>query len=112
MGSESKGASAMTCEQVWAMPGSSENLTQVTVSGNAMLPLYRHGDILLVNRDAPAAIGDRVVVESRSSGWIGGTLVRRGKDATVMLRGGNVSKDVAIPGEEIAFFGRIVWASQ
>lgn len=97
-----------------APPGlkDAEKLVAVNVKGNTMLPLYRHGDTLLVAKDVPVKFGDRVVVESRVSGWLGGTLVHHNTEHTVLIRGGNPKHDVTVPAADLRFFGRIVWASQ
>ena len=94
------------------LPENAANFVPVNVNGNTMLPLYRHGDMLLVAENAPVKFGDRVVVESKSSGWLGGTLIHHSKDLTVLIRGGNHNKEVAITSQDLQFFGRIVWASQ
>ncbi len=94
------------------LPGHADALRSIAVNGNAMLPLYRHGDTLLVAEDATVKFGDRVVAEGKSIGLVGGTLLHRSKELTVLIRGGNPNREVAIPASELVFFGRIVWASQ
>jgi len=94
------------------LPEQAETLLAVGVNGNTMLPLYRHGDILLVARDAPVKFGDRVVVESKAAGLLGGTLVHHGKDKTVLNRGGHPNREITLQSEDLSFLGRIVWASQ
>lgn len=94
------------------LPGNADALRNITVNGNAMLPLYRHGDTLLVTEDGTVKFGDRVVAEGKSVGLVGGTLLHRSKELTVLIRGGNPNREVAIPASELVFFGRIVWASQ
>ena len=94
------------------LPENAETLLAVDVNGNMMLPLYRHGDVLLVAKDVPVKFGDRVVVDSKASGLLGGTLVHHGKDKTVLIRGGNPNREIALHSDDLNFLGRIVWASQ
>jgi phage repressor protein C with HTH and peptisase S24 domain len=94
------------------LPENAETLLAVDVNGNMMLPLYRHGDVLLVAKDVPVKFGDRVVVDSKASGLLGGTLVHHGRDKTVLIRGGNPNREIALHSDDLSFLGRIVWASQ
>lgn len=84
----------------------------ITVHGNSMLPLYRHGDQLIVSDKVPIALGDRIVIESRMHGLLGGTLLYRNTSGVTLMLGGRSRRDVLIPPEQIDFLGRIVWASQ
>lgn len=43
----------------------------ITVFGNSMMPLYGHGDRLIVSDEVPITIGDRVVVETSRLGLTG-----------------------------------------
>jgi hypothetical protein len=94
------------------LPGNADALRNITVNGNTMLPLYRHGDTLLVAEGAAAKFGDRVLAEGRAAGLVGGTLLHHNKELTVLIRGGNPNREVVIPASDLVFFGRIVWASQ
>jgi len=84
----------------------------VTVHGNSMLPLYRHGDRLIVSDKVPIAIGDRIFVESHEHGPLGGTLFYRDAKCIALMLGGRSRRDVLIDPSEVKFLGRIVWASQ
>lgn len=84
----------------------------ITVHGNSMLPLYRHGDRLIVSDTIPIAIGDRVLVESRGQGTLGGTLLYLNKHCIALMLGGRSRREVLVDSSEVEFLGRIVWASQ
>lgn len=84
----------------------------VTVSGNSMLPLYRHGDQLIVSDVVPVALGDRVLVESRQHGTLGGTLLYKDAQCIALMLGGRSRRDVVVHPGDIDYLGRIVWASQ
>lgn len=84
----------------------------ITVHGNSMLPLYRHGDQLIVSDQVPIALGDRILIESRRHGTLGGTLLYRNQAGITLMLGGRSRQDVLVEPEHIDFLGRIVWASQ
>ena len=87
-------------------------LKTMQVFGNAMLPLYRHGDTLVVSSTADVAIGDRVAVTFGEGELIAGTLIYRTAERITIGGGGSQGKcrDIAVP--RISFLGRIMWASQ
>lgn len=84
----------------------------VTVHGNSMLPLYRHGDRLIVSDSLPITVGDRILVESRDHGMLGGTLLHRDSKCVAVMLGGQSRREVLVDSSEVEFLGRIVWASQ
>jgi len=84
----------------------------ITVLGNSMMPLYRHGDKLIVSDQVPLAIGDRIVVESSTHGTLGGTLLHRDQNTITLMLGGKSRRDVVVDAIDVEYLGRIVWASQ
>jgi phage repressor protein C with HTH and peptisase S24 domain len=84
----------------------------ITVQGNSMMPLYRHGDRLIVSDQAPISVGDRIVVESSTHGTLGGTLLYRDPKCIALMLGGKSRRDVLVEPEDIEYLGRIIWASQ
>jgi phage repressor protein C with HTH and peptisase S24 domain len=84
----------------------------ITVLGNSMMPLYRHGDRLIVSDRIPAVIGDRIVVESSVHGTLGGTLLYRDHKCLAVMLGGKSKRDVLVNLSDVEFLGRIMWASQ
>lgn len=82
------------------------------VQGDSMLPLYRHGDRLIVDATAKIHIGDRIVVKT-----VGGEVMAK------ILSGRNASQIVLhslnpdhperiIAPSDVEFMARIIWASQ
>ena len=84
----------------------------ITVQGNSMMPLYRHGDRLIVTDQVPISVGDRIVVESSVHGTLGGTLLYRDGKCIALMLGGKSRRDVLVEPEDVEYMGRIVWASQ
>lgn len=84
----------------------------ITVLGNSMMPLYRHGDRLIVSDQVPIALGDRVVVESSTLGTLGGTLLYRNRQCLAVMLGGKSRRDIEVDLQDVSYLGRIVWASQ
>ncbi len=82
------------------------------VQGDSMLPLYRDGDVLIVEPGAQVRRGDRVVVKTRE-GEIMAKVLFRQTPRTIELVSlnpdhPNRSFDMA----EIEWVARIIWASQ
>lgn len=84
----------------------------LAVFGNAMMPLYRHGDQLIVHLNSDVKAGDRVAVGLKDGDWIAGSLVFRGSGSLVVACGGMVSRTVKLAPRDIDWLGRILWASQ
>jgi signal peptidase I len=84
----------------------------ITVFGNSMMPLYRHGDRLIVSDQVPITLGDRIVVESSAHGVIGGTLMYRDTKCIALTLGGSSRRDVVVEPCDVEYLGRIIWASQ
>jgi len=84
----------------------------ITVHGNSMLPLYRHGDQMTVSDRVPVAVGALLLMDTRLHGRLGGTLLYRDAKCIAVLLGGRPRKDMLINPAEVEYLGRIVWASQ
>ena len=84
----------------------------VEVFGNAMMPLYRHGDRLIVSRSAPMRAGDRIFVESTKQGTIGGILLHCDSAHVSIIMGGNARREVQVDRHDLRYIGRVIWASQ
>jgi phage repressor protein C with HTH and peptisase S24 domain len=82
------------------------------VQGESMMPLYRDGDILIVDPDAQVRRGDRVVVKTRA-GEVMAKVLSRHTAQKVELTSLNPEHPTRSFGlSEIEWMGRIVWASQ
>lgn len=84
----------------------------INVSGNSMMPLYRHGDQLIVSDHAPIAIGDRIVIESEMYGILAGTLLYRDCSYIALMLGGRARRELQLTSSDIHYVGRVIWASQ
>ena len=84
----------------------------INVYGNGMLPLYRHGDQLIVSAAVPLRIGDRVIIETKDKRQVCGTLFHKAEDLLGISLGGQKRKETLIKASDIEFLGRVIWASQ
>ncbi len=91
---------------------SSANSYALKVHGDSMLPLYRNGDVLIVEPGATVHKGDRVVVKTTGGEVMAKVLERQtGKSVSLLsLNPEHPNRD--IPAAEVEWVARIVWASQ
>ena len=82
------------------------------VQGDSMLPLYRDGDILIVEPGAAVRKGDRVVVRTTTGEVMAKILAARNARAIELVSLNPAHPDRTIPAAEIDWVARIVWASQ
>lgn len=82
------------------------------VQGDSMLPLYRHGDRLIVDPAATARKGDRVVVKTTGGEVTAKILVRQTPELVELHSLNPDHPDRTISLTEIEWIARIVWASQ
>ena len=96
-----------------AFPGSSsENIMAIEVSGESMMPLYRDGDVLLVDKSAQTRKGDRVVVRTRGGEVLAKLLHKQTLKAVELVSLNPAHPNRSFDPAEIDWIGRIVWASQ
>jgi phage repressor protein C with HTH and peptisase S24 domain len=89
-----------------------ENSYALEISGDAMAPLYRDGDIVIVSPAAPVRRGDRVVVKTRA-GEILAKELKRQTARTIELKSLNPAyPDRLLNKDEVSWMARILWASQ
>lgn len=82
------------------------------VQGESMMPLYRDGDILIVDPEAQLRRGDRVVVKTRA-GEVMAKILSRVTAQKIELTSLNPDHPMRSFGlSEIEWTGRIIWASQ
>ena len=94
-----------------AAPDLGEGLFALEVSGDALAPVYRDGDRLLVSPTVELRKGDRVVARTHA----GEVLVRelgRVTARTIELLALGRESDRLLSRDEVAWIARIVWASQ
>jgi phage repressor protein C with HTH and peptisase S24 domain len=82
------------------------------ISGSALAPVYRDGDIVLVSPGAPQRKGDRVLVRSKAGELTIATLKRRTAKALELQSLGASQSVRSIASGEVAWIARIVWTSQ
>ena len=95
-----------------ASPNRKAGVYALEVQGDSMLPLYRDGDVLIVEPGAQVRRGDRVVVKTRE-GEVMAKVLHRQSPRTIEL----VSLNPDHPNrnfdiDEVDWIARIIWASQ
>ena len=76
------------------------------------MPLYRHGDTLIVARDAATRRGDRVVVRTAAGEVMAKVLQRKTGRAVELASLNPEHPPRTLPLAEIDWMARIIWASQ
>ena len=99
-------------EEIPLPAGSREGAYALQVQGDSMLPLYRDGDILIVEPGSRVRKGDRVVARTRGGEVMAKVLASRSSDTVVLVSLNPSHADREIPAREIEWMARIVWASQ
>ncbi|CAN7162387.1 helix-turn-helix transcriptional regulator [Mesorhizobium amorphae] len=82
------------------------------VQGDSMLPLYRNGDVLIVEPGAATRKGDRVVVKTNAGEVMAKVLDRQTTKSIVLISLNPEHPDRDIPMRDVEWVARIVWASQ
>ncbi|MDA9519874.1 DNA-binding protein [Bradyrhizobium sp. CCBAU 11434] len=82
------------------------------ISGDALMPAYRNGDVILVSPGAPVRKGDRVVVKTKAGEMMIATLKRRTAKALELQPLDATLGERAMAAGDVAWVARIVWASQ
>jgi len=82
------------------------------VQGDSMLPLYRNGDVLIVEPGAATRKGDRVVVKTNAGEVMAKVLDRQTTRSIVLVSLNPDHPERDIPMHDIEWVARIVWASQ
>jgi phage repressor protein C with HTH and peptisase S24 domain len=89
-----------------------EGAYALQVQGDSMLPLYRDGDILVVEPDAAVRRGDRVVVRTVAGEVMAKVLQRQSPEEIELLSLNPEHPHRRFPMSEVEWIARIVWASQ
>jgi len=94
-------------------PGSDhDNIYALEVSGNSMEPLYRDGDVIIVQPGASIRKKDRVVVKTLEGEVMAKELARKTATLVELVSINPDHDDLVIPLKDIDWIARIVWASQ
>lgn len=89
-----------------------DNAYALQVQGDSMLPLYRDGDILIVEPGARVRKGDRIVAKTASGEVMAKILASRTARHIELVSLNPAHPDRVIAAAEIVWLARIVWASQ
>jgi len=95
------------------LPGQvSEAAYALEVQGDSMLPLYRNGNVLVIEPSAPVRRGDRVVVRTTEGEVMAKILLRQTPREIELLSLNPDHPNRVFANEEVDWIARIVWASQ
>jgi phage repressor protein C with HTH and peptisase S24 domain len=96
-----------------ALPSAEDDHTfALEISGDALAPAYRDGDIILVSPGTPIRKGDRVVVKTRAGEVMVKALKRRTAKALELQSLDATQDERTLAVTDVAWIARIVWASQ
>ena len=95
-----------------AQPSDRPGVYALEVQGDSMLPLYRDGDILIVEPGAQIRRGDRVVVRSRDGEVMAKVLNRQTPKSVELISLNSDHPNRSFDVGEIDWIARIIWASQ
>ncbi len=82
------------------------------IQGDSMLPLYRDGDVLIVDPGAQVRRGDRVVVKTREGEVMAKVLMRHTPRNIELLSLNPDHPNRSFEMSEVEWIARIIWASQ
>jgi phage repressor protein C with HTH and peptisase S24 domain len=100
-------------EETVRFPGlGAERVYALEITGDSMSPLYREGDIVIVQPGAPVRRGDRIVLRTRAGEVMAKELGRRNDQVVEVLSHNSAHPMRRIPVADIDWMARIVWASQ
>ena len=91
---------------------SDEHAYALEISGDAMKPAYRDGDVIVVSPGTPIRRGDRVVVKTTGGEVMVKELKRRTAKTLELASLNPTQVDRALASGEVEWIARIVWASQ
>ena len=95
-----------------ATPGRNNGVYALEVQGESMKPLYRDGDILIVEPGAQVRRGDRVVVKTRE-GEVMAKILARQSAKSIELQSLNPDHPPRmLDMGDVEWVARIIWASQ
>ncbi|MBR0829220.1 helix-turn-helix transcriptional regulator [Bradyrhizobium manausense] len=96
-----------------ALPSAEDSHTfALEISGDALAPAYRNGDIILVSPGTPVRRGDRVVVKTKAGELMVKALKRRTAKVLELSAIDPAQADRSLAATDVAWIARIVWASQ
>ena len=82
------------------------------IAGDSMEPVFRAGDVVIVQPGAAVRRGDRVVVRTTSGEVMAKMLGRRNEQSVELISLNTAHPNRQLRADEIDWIGRILWASQ
>ena len=99
--------------EAMALPSADdEHAYALEISGDAMRPAYRDGDIVVVAPATPIQRGDRVVVKTLTGEMLIGELKRRTARTLELQSLDTSGNERCLAAAEVAWIARILWAKQ
>ncbi|PZU83732.1 MAG: DNA-binding protein [Shinella sp.] len=95
-----------------AAPGLKSGVYALEVQGDSMKPLYRDGDVLIVEPGAQVRRGDRVVVKTREGEVMAKVLARQSAKAIELVSLNPEHPNRNLDMTDVEWIARIIWASQ
>lgn len=93
-------------------PAQKSGVYALEVQGESMMPLYRDGDVLIVEPGAQVRRGDRVVVKTRDAEVMAKVLIRQTPKSIELMSLNPEHPGRTIDTVDIDWIARIIWASQ
>jgi phage repressor protein C with HTH and peptisase S24 domain len=95
-----------------ASPADRPGVYALEVQGESMMPLYRDGDIIIVEPGAKIRRGDRVVLKSREGEVMAKLLARQTPQFVELLSLNPEHPNRSFDISDVEWIARIIWASQ
>lgn len=100
-------------EETVRFPGlGDERVYALEISGDSMLPVFRQGDVVIVQPGAAVRRGDRIVLRTKSGEVMAKELGRRNEQVVEVISLNPAFPVRSVPTAEIEWIARIVWSSQ
>src|SRR5690606_39182206 len=93
-------------------PSRGAGVYALEVQGDSMMPLYRDGDVLIIEPGAQVRRGDRVVVKTRDGEVMTKVLMRQTARAIELTSLNPAHPNRSFDMAEVDWVARIIWASQ
>ncbi|MBB3965980.1 MULTISPECIES: helix-turn-helix transcriptional regulator [Rhizobium] len=95
-----------------AAPSQKAGVYALEVQGESMMPLYRDGDVLIVEPGAQVRRNDRVVVKTREGEVMAKVLMRQSPRSIELMSLNPEHPNRTIELSDVDWIARIIWASQ
>ncbi|KQV32055.1 DNA-binding protein [Rhizobium sp. Root1203] len=95
-----------------AAPSQKAGVYALEVQGESMMPLYRDGDVLIVEPGAQVRRNDRVVVKTREGEVMAKVLLRQSPRTIELMSLNPEHPNRTIELSDVEWIARIIWASQ